>query len=262
MGFRTYGHSPFRTVVVHGGPGALGDVALLAQELGNSQGVIEPLLDQNTVEKQMLGLKDIILAQAQPPVVLIGHSYGAMLCFLFAAKYPELVKKLIMVSSGVFTDEYATQIAKNRASRLNNQQNMALEDAGRNLKNALTFEQKKKSMTCYGELLQAADSYHLMPHRNNLLDLRPDIYEQVWPQMQAMRSSGELLSAGYDIKCPVLVIHGDYDPRPAEGVRKPLEQALGNFTFKLLSNCGHYPWLEKEARSKFNEDLKNLVHIN
>jgi pimeloyl-ACP methyl ester carboxylesterase len=47
-----------------------------------------------------------------PPAILIGHSWGAWLGFLFAAKHPTLVQKLILVSSGPFDESYVPMITK------------------------------------------------------------------------------------------------------------------------------------------------------
>jgi pimeloyl-ACP methyl ester carboxylesterase len=54
----------------------------------------------------------------------------------------------------------------------------------------------------------------------------------------------------------VVAIHGDYDPHPAEGVQKPLSAILENFRFILLKNCGHKPWVERQARDRFYAVLK------
>jgi pimeloyl-ACP methyl ester carboxylesterase len=58
------------------------------------------------------------------------------------------------------------------------------------------------------------------------------------------------------IQCPVVAIHGDYDPHPAEGVEKPLRQALKDFKSILLKDCGHEPWKERRARDRFYSVLK------
>ena len=63
--------------------------------------------------------------------------------------------------------------------------------------------------------------------------------------------NGELLALSEQITCPVVAIHGDYDPHPAEGIEKPLAAYLGNFRFILLKNCGHKPWGERQARDEF-----------
>ena len=74
-----------------------------------------------------------------------------------------------------------------------------------------------------------------------------------------MRISGELLELGKNITCPVVAIHGDYDPHPAEGIKDPLSRVLHDFRFLLLENCGHQPWMERGARDKFYGILKKEV---
>jgi len=54
----------------------------------------------------------------------------------------------------------------------------------------------------------------------------------------------------------VVAIHGDYDPHPPEGVKRPLAKVLRDFQFILLKNCGHLPWIEREAKGEFYEILK------
>jgi len=78
----------------------------------------------------------------------------------------------------------------------------------------------------------------------------------VWPDAAELRRSGELLRLGKHIKCPVVAIHGDYDPHPAEGVQKLLSAILQIFRFILLKDCGHRPWIEREAKDEFYGILK------
>ncbi|MBF6590526.1 MAG: alpha/beta hydrolase, partial [Ktedonobacterales bacterium] len=82
------------------------------------------------------------------------------------------------------------------------------------------------------------------------------IYQQVWQDAQALRTSGLFLEAGKDIQCPVVAIHGDYDPHPAEGIREPLTPLLKDFRFISLRHCGHLPWIEREARDEFYRILR------
>jgi pimeloyl-ACP methyl ester carboxylesterase len=74
-----------------------------------------------------------------------------------------------------------------------------------------------------------------------------------------MRKRGELLQLGAKLLCPVIAIHGDHDPHPADGVEKPLSKFLRDFQFILLKNCGHTPWLERQARAEFFNVLKEKV---
>src|SRR5437763_953732 len=102
---RKYGQPPFNIAVIHGGPGAPGSVASVARELSNAYGVLEPLQTKDSLDGQVEELRQVLSDNADLPVIMIGHSWGAMLSFVVAARHPSLVKKLILVSSGVFLDE-------------------------------------------------------------------------------------------------------------------------------------------------------------
>ena len=111
----------------------------------------------------------------------------------------------------------------------------------------------------FGELINKADSYALLPYETEVLFNDPSIYHSVWEQAGKMRGNGELIKLGTRIKCPVVAIHGDYDPHPAEGVSIPLSRALEDFRFILLERCGHRPWLELHARDDFYRILRTEI---
>lgn len=85
---RTYGTPPFNLAVIHGGPGAPGEMAPVAKELSSLGGVLEPLQTKATLEDQLRELRAILEENGALPVTLIGFSWGAMLSFIFTARYP------------------------------------------------------------------------------------------------------------------------------------------------------------------------------
>ncbi len=99
---RKYGNKPFNVAVIHGGPGAPGEMAPVARELSSVRGVLEPLQTATTVEGQVQELKAVLEKNGDLPVTLIGFSWGAMLSFIFTARYPSFVKKLILIGSGAY----------------------------------------------------------------------------------------------------------------------------------------------------------------
>ena len=60
----------------------------------------------------------------------------------------------------------------------------------------------------------------------------------------------------------MVAIHGDYDSHPAEGVEKPLSAILNDFRFIILGNCGHKPWIERQARDRFFAILEEELGKN
>ena len=248
---RYYGNTPYKVVVVHGGPGAPGEMAPVASELSKKFGVIEPFQSKNTVQGLVEELKLQIMKNTSVPVFLIGWSWGAWLSFILAANYGSLVKKLIIIGSGPFENEYAEKIMQTRLARLTSKERELLEKL-----------LKKKLSAKAGELIMKADSYNLIKHKSELLKFQPEIYESVWQEANKLRKTGELLKFAKDITCPVVAIHGDFDPHPFLGVKKPLSRILRNFRFILLKKCGHHPWYEKEAKEKFYEVLIKELSSN
>lgn len=222
---RKYGNPPFKVVVVHGGPGGAGEVAPVARELSSKYGVLEPLQTAMSIDGQAEELKSLLENNAEIPVILIGYSWGAWLSVILTAEYPALVKKLILVGSGPFEEKYAEGISKTRLDRIGKE--------------------------------KVPDAYDPVERLSEEVDFRADIFESVWKEAAELRRSGKLLEFVNDIKCPVVAIHGDYDPHPAEGVQKPLSAILKNFRFILLDRCGHKPWIEKAAREKFFKLIRN-----
>jgi pimeloyl-ACP methyl ester carboxylesterase len=256
LNLRKYGEPPYRVAVVHGGPGAAGSMAPVAKELSSVSGILEPLLKFKTINGQLEELYNVINDFAEIPVILAGHSWGAWLICIFAAHYPEIVSKIILIGSGPFKEEYARSITKVRLNRLIEEEKVKLRDLQNALNNA-DNENKDETLTKLGALISLTDSFNPLPSgKENELTVSYDIYQSVWEEACQLRRSGKLIEAAKNINCPVVAIHGDYDPHPHKGVEKPLSEFIRDFRMILLKNCGHEPWQEKLARNKFYEILK------
>lgn len=247
---RKYGQSPFRAAVVHGGPGAAGEMAPVARELGLRHGILEPLQTASTLKGQVEELKSLLEADGQPPLILIGFSWGAWLSYITAARYPFLVKKLILVSSGPFEERYADKIPAVRMSRLSADEKAEVLTLMKIL-NSPSDSERNTAFRKFGELLMKADAYDADGSKEEGIDFREDIFRSVWNEASELRKTGRLLELGLGIQCPVLAVHGCYDPHPASGVEKPLTDILKEFRFILLEKCGHRPWIEKQAHEEF-----------
>ncbi len=255
---RTYGKAPFNTAVIHGGPGVAGEMASVARELASGGGILEPLQTAATLEGQIEELKTVLEENGELPVTLIGFSWGAWLSFILAASYPATVKKLILVGSGPFEEQYAVEIQETRLSRLNEEEKTEFKSIIRILNDPAT-EDKDKSLARLGVLASKTDEYDPITDESKEPDLigsKGDIFQSVWKDAAQLRRSGKLLELGKHIKCPVIAIHGDYDPHSAEGVQRPLSAIIESFRFILLKNCGHRPWIERQAKDKFYRILE------
>ena len=165
---------------------------------------------------------------------------------------------MLLIGSGPYEEKYASRIRETRLKRLSEQDRMQLKSVSEILNNPAA-EDKNKLFAQFGALSIKADAYDPIIHESKeseIIDWKVEIFQNVWKDAKQLRKSGKLLELGKYIKCSVVAIHGDYDPHPAEGVQKPLSTILKDFRFVLLKNCGHMPWIEREAKNKFYRILK------
>lgn len=253
---RKYGKSPYSVALIHGGPGAPGSMAPVARRLSSGFGILEPLQTADSIDGQIEELKAILDKHAQLPVILVGASWGAWLSIMLSARHPELTKKLVLVSSGGFEKEYGVKTMETRLNRLSDDERNEVQSINAVL-NDLDIETKESYLTRLGELFKKTDEYDPLDTEAEDISIQDHIFKSVWSEANQLRASGELLALAELIRCPVVAIHGDYDPHPAEGVDKPLRSVLKNFRFFLLKNCGHTPWNERLAQDEFFRILED-----
>ncbi len=256
---RKHGQKPYSTAVIHGGPGAPGEVRPVAERLSSECGVLEPIQTEFSVEDQVDELKDILLQYGNPPFKLVGHSWGAWLSYIFAAIHPDLVEKAVLIAGPPFREKYAGDIRKTRLERLEEKERAEAEDLFGKLEGD-SGDDDGETLLRLRELIEKADSYDPLPDEEaHRAEIQPEMYRRIWGEARDIRQSGELIELAEFVESPVVAIHGSYDPHPAEGVREPLSQALEDFRFVLLEKCGHTPWLERKARDKFYAILEGLL---
>jgi len=250
---RKYGNQPYRIGLLHGGPGASGEMKPVAERLSADFGILELLQTEKSVKGQIEELHQQLTSIADLPVILIGHSWGAWLGFLFTNTYPKLISKLILIGAGSFVNKYNSDLITVRLDRLNHADKNEAQGLIQKINSGDTDIEVLKR---FGELMIIADSYDYQPIENETIDLDMDIFLSVWQEASKLRDSNDLIKFSDKITCPVVAIHGDYDSHPIEGVEKPLSERLPDFKMIRLEKCGHTPWKERFARTEFYEKLR------
>ena len=255
---RKYGNPPYSVVLVHGGPGAAGTMEGVAKKISVHRGVIEAIQTRYSIDSLLVELKGIVSLHSHPPLTLIGHSWGAWLSILFASKYPDQVKKLILVAAAPLEEDYASEIMETRLERLDEKDVRILSG----LMNQINIAPQNKKDPIFQDIaawMRKTDAFQpeSTSYRNATFEYK--IYESVWTEAEKMRSSGDLLKHAGGVSCPVLAIHGDYDPHPYKGVKLPLEKRIKDFRFCLLEKCGHEPWNEISAKKAFYDLLEEEI---
>ena len=259
---RKWGAGPYSVAVIHGGPGAPGELAPVARELSAVKGILEPFQTETTLDGQVRELMSALERDARLPVTLVGFSWGAFLSWMVAARYPAMVGKVILVGSPPFDDRYAAAITRTRLERLAPGDRKEIQEIQAQMEDPASENEDAERnvlLARLGVLLARADSYAPQMIDEKSFASQYGAYRGVWDEACEFRRKKGLLLMARQITCPVLAIHGDYDPHPAEGVEVPLEKELKNFRFVLLPKCGHRPWVERSAAEEFYRILAGEI---
>ena len=257
MKVRIYGKAPYHAAVVHGGPGAIGSMAPLARELSQYLSIVEPLQTKYCIDELVEELHDQITFYFRHPIPLIGHSWGAWLCAIYAARFPQTVSKVLLSGCPPLEDEYVPMIEEKRKSHFSRSE-ATLYDA---LKTQIGYGRKyfqEELLSQFGKLCAQADDYAPLPPDVNLEKMMKTdarMYTEVFAEAVSMRQSGQLVGCFRQLACPVVIIHGIYDTHPVEGVLEPLKKSNVPYRYYAMEQCGHTPWQERFARRQFLETI-------
>ena len=100
---------------------------------------------------------------------MVGHSWGAWLSFITTARYPAEVKKLVLIGSGPFEQQYAMGIIGTRLTRLSEADRLRVLYLIEALSNPDTVS-KNRLFEEFGALFARADAYDPLPDDNEVLD--------------------------------------------------------------------------------------------
>lgn len=256
--YRIFGNgSPI--LIINGGPGmnsngfetlakdlAVKNQTILYDQRGTGKSKLSKV-DASTVNMDVM-VADIESLRKQLKIekwIILGHSFGGMLASYYATKHPNSISKLILSSSGgidlgllqyvgdainskltkVQRDSlqyYNSMIARGNVSRAN--------QLGRGRMLAPAYVYNKKFVPLLAERLTQGNS---------------EINQVLWNDMR--RIDFDCAPRLVNFRQPVLIIQGKQD------IIRPETAEIAHQTFKnskvvLLDQCGHYGWLDAEAR--------------
>ena len=250
-----HGKAPYKIVLIHGGPGAIGSLKNCSDELSRltERGVVEALQSQYSISELIEELYLQIIEYCQEKPTLIGHSWGAWLAVLFAEKYPKLCKNIILVGCPPLEDKYVKEISLRRLRNLSGEDSKVFQ---RIIDNVAADEDIKKIPS----ILEKSDNYNLESNEKLIADKADnEMYNRIWNEAAKLRTNGALLTAFKNIQSKLFLIQGVCDPHPIEGVMKPLEENGIPCKTYILEKCGHNPFMEKYAKEKFYDILQAII---
>ncbi len=238
--------------MLHGGPGAPGSSGGLARALADPLYVLEPWQRWSsdvplTVDRHVADLEDVLseFAPGEKPA-LVGESWGAMLALVFAARFPERVSALVLVGCGTFDPDARARLLQTLEERTTPELKARLADLEVEFPDeAERFAQAHRLSDSIYTYCRAEDADDPV----EAVDLKG--HHESWNDMLRLQASGAVPAAFASIRCPVLMLHGTYDPHPGGMIRDGLKPFVPHLEYHELERCGHCPWVERHARDHF-----------
>ena len=255
---REYGSGTVSGIVLHGGPAAVGDVAPLARELGKRWHVMEPFQRGSggppiSVETHVQDLDDLIRERcADQRPVLVGHSWGAMLALAYAAAHPTAPAALVLVGCGTFSRAGRAEFEARFSAKLT-----AADRA--DIANAEDIEEADRRLAAVGQLMTRVYGHDVEEVETpaNRYDSRA--HRETWADVMRLQDEGVHPAAFAAIRVPVLMLHGDKDPHPGPMTYEDLRAHIRQLEYRELQQCGHSPWLERQARRTFFSTIETWI---
>ncbi len=259
MRIRTYGDSGPTVIVLHGGPGAAGNMAPIARGLADSFRVFEPFqrgsgAERLTVGRHVADLHELIESQfSHSPPALVGSSWGAMLALAYAAAHPDGAGPLVLIGCGTFD--------KAARARMHASIQAHTDDVLRRRIGRLTDEvpDPNERLRALGDLVLPIYSHDLITTDLESEELDARAHRETWHDMIRLQTEGVYPAAFAAITAPVLMLHGTADPHPGRMIRDSLTPHLPQLEYHEWNDCGHYPWLERAVRDKFFTVLREWL---
>lgn len=177
-------------------------------------------------------------------VTLLAHSFGGLLAMKYAARYPENVKKLILVNSVGLNSLTNNEASYMSASRF------TIEDKLE--RNAIVESEDFKNFKPETLVRYIKMGFKYQFYEKHFLDSLKITFKGNFAEnnklLQNLGNDLTVYNFEDDLKlitAPTFLIYGDYDPLSFD-VAKKLNEDIQQSEYILFRNCGHFPFIEAE----------------
>lgn len=256
-------------IVIHGGPGMEHSYLLPWLEplsdrhqvifydqrgLGRSTGQIDSSsINMENFIADLDGLRESFGIER---VSLIAHSWGGLLAMMYAWRYPDRVRSLVLVNTVEPGKRYEAEMRRNQLARRTQHDALVLDSLFR----SQAFQDRTPEAVNQVMWISIRSTFGdtTLAHRL-AVDFRPQTARNLGPIAALLM--GPLGDYDFwdrlgDISAPTLVLHGDADPIP-ETMARELARSIPNAQFQTIKGAGHFSFVEKpeEVTSKIEDFL-------
>lgn len=244
-------------VVVHGGPGLGQDYLFEPFKQLSKQyklifydqrgcGLSEEFKEDQpiTIETMIEDLEGVRKEFGIDKINLVGQSWGAVIAFNYIFKYPDRVKKLILLEPAPGSNEYIQQVQQTIMSRLR-------KDEIERLVKISQMPELRSDTKLFNEFMNIRMKTYFFDSsfakKKNFSYFNSDRIKKFFASSAAFGPylmNYSLYDKMKSINCPTLIIHGDYDVIPTEAIER-MGKEIKNAEVHIVKDCGHFVHIEK-----------------
>jgi proline iminopeptidase len=259
-------------IMLHGGPGmyhdelfpffldfAKSNKVIFYDQRGNGKSTLEKIDSTTfTVELMIEDLEELRKEFGIDKLNIIGHSWGGLLGMYYASKYPENVKRLVLVDAAPVNTDLLIKCYKNQMSMFKPEEleylqkvyqsedylagNPKVVNEAMRISEGVIFSNK-----------DVIDDYMKVASFNETTAKNAILLNELATQMKLNIDVQDKLS---NINCPTLIINGKDDFIVEEAYRLT-NQLISNSEIVLIEGAGHYPFIEN--KEDFFNELNNFI---
>jgi proline iminopeptidase len=244
-------------IIINGGPGLDCSGFETVAQLFSNWGYKAIIFDQRGTGQSSLNKVDSTTLDLRSMIVdvelirkklglqswhVFGQSWGGIYAAHYAAHMPYRIKSIIFSSSAGVNLDFLSYLNERQMSLLNSKDQAELNKlTAENSSNSMDEKSRKKR----AELL--ANSYFFDDNHASKLAPRLMMVDQKINSLvfnNLIKMKWDVTPKIKNTSLPVLVFQGDHDIIKMETAEK-IVSSFPNSKLVKLSNCGHYPWIEK-----------------
>ncbi|MCH7812300.1 MAG: alpha/beta fold hydrolase [Chloroflexi bacterium] len=185
--------------------------------------------------------------------IVAGHSWGASLMLAYAVEHPGRVSALIQISGTGVVDDWRDEYHANADARRSQEQRGRLAELRARLKAGGAWEPELDreycALTWMADFVERERALPLAKRLLRSYGPNYDVNDRVGADLKRLHGDAAYRARVARIDQPVLVIHGEGDPRPVR-LAERLAASLPNAHLAVIPNAGHLPWIEQPSSTR------------
>lgn len=249
----TTGDGDDAVVLCHGGPGLsdnLGDIAAMVDDLARVHRYDQRAGGRSTggppftVERFVDDLDALRSHWHHRSWVVIGHSWGGWLGLRYAMRHPAHVAGIVTIGTPPPPKDWQEKYRARRAARMTSDERSFFDDhrRRRNAGEPISNEDERRwaSLSWRADFVEPAVAERHLPLFE--FPANHEVNRALNAEMDSWEATGDIPAQLALLEVPVLLIHGDGDPRPAAF---SVAEALPRAELVVVADAGHFPWMER-----------------